>query len=75
MCFYSPLCITCFFYRGIALVWVNARIERSWCLQTVKHVHPDKLSSSSVRDQLLGSMVFNLLNEAFKSFKSFEGMS
>jgi hypothetical protein len=43
--------------------------------QTVKHVHPDKLASSSVREQLLGSMVFNLLNEAFISFKTFEGLS
>jgi len=44
-------------------------------LQTVKHVHPDKLASSSVRDRLLGSMVFNLLNEAFIAFKSREGLA
>ncbi len=41
----------------------------------MKHVHPDKLSSASVREQLLGSMVFNLLNEAFVSFKAREGLS
>lgn len=48
---------------------------RSFFCQTVKHVHPDKLSSSSVREQLLGSMVFNLLNEAFISFKAREGLA
>jgi len=33
---------------------------RNAALQTVKHVHPDKLASSSVRERLLGSMVCHL---------------